>query len=128
MDPDDNSMLFDFLREREETLDAIEAEILDLEHRADDTEALRALFRSVHSLKGTFGMLGFKDLEGVWQDAEVLLEAMRARSVRFTREIGDKLLASVDQTRTFFDRDDAHRRGESGQSQTPSQADQWLKR
>lgn len=102
MNPDD-SLLRDFLRERDEVLDEIESEILELERCVDGGEVLRGLFRSVHSLKGTFGLLGFGSLEAVWQDAETMLEDVRNCSVPFSKAKGDDLLGLVDRTRAYFD-------------------------
>lgn len=98
----DDSMLHEFMRERVEILDGVEAEILEME-RVHDNDTLRSLFRSVHSLKGTFGFLGLGDLETAWQDAETLLDDVRARSASFSTALASELLVLVDRTRTYFD-------------------------
>jgi len=53
----------EFLIESQEGLDRMERCLTDLEERPQDTDLLSEIFRSVHTIKGTTGFLGFKRLE-----------------------------------------------------------------
>jgi two-component system chemotaxis sensor kinase CheA len=53
----------EFLIESQEGLDRMERCLTDLEERPDDMGLLAEIFRSVHTIKGTTGFLGFKRLE-----------------------------------------------------------------
>ena len=53
----------EFLIESQEGLDRMERCLTDLEERPKDTGLLAEIFRSVHTIKGTTGFLGFKRLE-----------------------------------------------------------------
>ena len=52
----------EFLIESQEGLDRMERCLTDLEERPEDRELLSDIFRSVHTIKGTTGFLGFKRL------------------------------------------------------------------
>ncbi|HZL53224.1 MAG TPA: Hpt domain-containing protein, partial [Terracidiphilus sp.] len=50
----------EFLIESQEGLDRMERCLTDLEARPHDAALLGDIFRSVHTIKGTTGFLGFK--------------------------------------------------------------------
>lgn len=77
MQPDD--ILQDFLSEAEERFSLLETQLIVLERRPDDAEALAAVFRSAHSLKGTCGFLGFLRLGNLAHAAEELLSHLRVQ-------------------------------------------------
>jgi two-component system chemotaxis sensor kinase CheA len=53
----------EFLIESQEGLDRMERCLTDLEVRPQDAELIGEVFRSVHTIKGTTGFLGFTCLE-----------------------------------------------------------------
>ena len=53
----------EFIAESQEGLDRMERCLTELETRPDDTGLLGEIFRSVHTIKGTTGFLGFDRLE-----------------------------------------------------------------
>ena len=67
----------EFLIESQEGLDRMERCLTDLEERPQDTELLAEIFRSVHTIKGTTGFLGFKRLEKLAHAGENLLGLLR---------------------------------------------------
>src|ERR1700692_1059337 len=67
----------EFLIESQEGLDRMEGCLTDLEERPHDTELLADIFRSVHTIKGTTGFLGFKRLEKLAHAGENLLGLLR---------------------------------------------------
>src|SRR5580693_4368796 len=67
----------EFLIESQEGLDRMERCLTDLEERPQDTALLAEIFRSVHTIKGTTGFLGFKRLETLAHSGENLLGLLR---------------------------------------------------
>ena len=67
----------EFLIESQEGLDRMERCLTDLETRPQDTALLAEIFRSVHTIKGTTGFLGFKRLEKLAHSGENLLGLLR---------------------------------------------------
>jgi two-component system chemotaxis sensor kinase CheA len=67
----------EFLIESQEGLDRMERCMTDLEERPNDTGLLAEIFRSVHTIKGTTGFLGFKRLEKLAHAGENLLGLLR---------------------------------------------------
>ena len=67
----------EFLIESQEGLDRMERCLTELESRPKDTALLADIFRSVHTIKGTTGFLGFKRLEKLTHAGENLLGLLR---------------------------------------------------
>jgi two-component system chemotaxis sensor kinase CheA len=74
----------EFLIESQEGLDRMERCLTDLEERPQDTELLGEIFRSVHTIKGTTGFLGFKRLEKLAHAGENLLGCCATANYRPT--------------------------------------------
>ena len=67
----------EFLIESQEGLDRMERCLTDLEERPQDAGLIGEIFRSVHTIKGTTGFLGFKRLEKLAHAGENLLSLLR---------------------------------------------------
>ncbi len=67
----------EFLIESQEGLDRMERCLTDLEAAAAGCRAAGEIFRSVHTIKGTTGFLGFKRLEKLAHAGENLLGLLR---------------------------------------------------
>src|SRR6202522_2318390 len=67
----------EFLIESQEGLDRMERCLTELEERTQDAALLADIFRSVHTIKGTTGFLGFKRLEKLAHAGENLLGLLR---------------------------------------------------
>ena len=85
-----------FFEESFDGLNSMESQLLKLEQGEHDGEALNAIFRVIHSIKGTSGTFGFNDIAQFTHTLETLLDEIR----KGKREIGphttDVLLESVD--------------------------------
>ena len=82
----------EFLAESLEGLDRMDRCLTDLEQRPNDKELLGEIFRSVHTIKGTTGFLGFTRLEKLAHAGESLLGSLRdGRLTVNTRLIGGLL-------------------------------------
>lgn len=93
-----------FFDESFEGLDAMETKLLELqpETAADDPEAVNAIFRAAHSIKGGAGTFGFMEVGGFTHLMETLLEELRALTRPWSADIIEVLLRSVDCTRAML--------------------------
>ena len=57
---EDAEIIKEFVIESSENLERLDREMVDLESRPDDAELLASVFRTVHTIKGTCGFLGFR--------------------------------------------------------------------
>lgn len=92
----------DFLVESREGLDQYDRDLLELERDPASAELLSALFRVVHTIKGTTGFLPFRRLEAVAHAAESLLAQIRRGGVQTSRDVVDALLEVADAMRAMF--------------------------
>jgi two-component system chemotaxis sensor kinase CheA len=89
----------EFLIESQEGLDRMERCLTDLEERPQDTDLLGEIFRSVHTIKGTTGFLGFTRLEKLAHAGENLLGLLRDGKLSANRPIITGLLQLMDALR-----------------------------
>jgi two-component system chemotaxis sensor kinase CheA len=89
----------EFLVESTEGLDRLDKELIVLEDNPDSQPTLASIFRTIHTIKGTCGFLGFTRLEAVTHAGENLLSKLRNGEIQATREIFTALLALVDAVR-----------------------------
>ncbi|UTH75046.1 chemotaxis protein CheA [Chromobacterium sp. IIBBL 290-4] len=66
-----------FLEEARELLDEMERILLDVEAEHADSEQLNALFRTMHTIKGSAGLFGLDEIVGFTHQAENLLDLLR---------------------------------------------------
>src|SRR5208282_2367368 len=92
----------EFLIESQEGLDRMERCLTDLEERPNDTGLLAEIFRSVHTIKGTTGFLGFNRLEKLAHAGENLLGLLRDGNLAAAPAIITGLLALLDGLRAIL--------------------------
>ena len=92
----------EFLIESQEGLDRMERCLTDLEERPEDTGLLSEIFRSVHTIKGTTGFLGFKRLEKLAHAGENLLGLLRDGRLSANQPIITGLLQLMDALRAVL--------------------------
>jgi two-component system, chemotaxis family, sensor kinase CheA len=98
----DNEIVRDFLAESYENLDQLDREIVNLEKNPADRDALASVFRTIHTIKGTCGFLGFPRLEKVAHAGENLLSPLRDGNIILNPEITTALLETVDAIRQML--------------------------
>jgi two-component system chemotaxis sensor kinase CheA len=89
----------DFLIESSENLDRLDQELVKLESEPSSTELLSSIFRTIHTIKGSCGFLGFTRLEKLTHAGESLLSRLRDGKLTLSAEITSGLLAMVDAVR-----------------------------
>lgn len=92
----DLDLLRDFLEEAKEHLSSIELNMLALETNPSDEEAINAVFRPFHSIKGVAGFLNLTDVHHLSHEVENLLDAARSGSLQVTDAVIDIVLSAVD--------------------------------
>ena len=99
----DGDIIKDFLVESHENLDRLDRDLVGLEKNPKDPDALAGVFRTIHTIKGTCGFLGFSKLEMVAHAGENLLSRLRDGQLALNPEITTALLAMVDAVRQMLD-------------------------
>ncbi|HWA16650.1 MAG TPA: chemotaxis protein CheA, partial [Gemmatimonadales bacterium] len=97
-----DEIIKEFLVESTEGLDQLDRGLVELEQRPDDQALLAAIFRSIHTIKGTSGFLGFSKLEAVTHVGESLLSDLRDGKKTLTPSITNGLLRLVDAVRSML--------------------------
>lgn len=92
----------EFLVESVENLDRLDRLLVELEQDPHDRENLASIFRTIHTIKGTCGFLGFGKLEAVSHVGESLLSRMRDGELLLDAAITTGLLAMVDAIRRIL--------------------------
>ncbi|MCC8987397.1 MAG: Hpt domain-containing protein, partial [Candidatus Contendobacter sp.] len=97
-----DEIIKEFLTESLEGLDQLDTKFVTLEQNPDDRDTLASIFRTVHTIKGTCGFLGFNRLEKLAHAGENLLSLLRDGKLSFNQEIATALLAMLDAVRTML--------------------------
>jgi two-component system, chemotaxis family, sensor kinase CheA len=97
-----DEVIRDFLIESHEGLDQLDKDLLSLEKDPTDSETLKRVFRTIHTIKGTCGFFGFSKLESIAHVGESLLHLLRDKKLLLNPEIATSLLAMVDAFREIL--------------------------
>jgi two-component system, chemotaxis family, sensor kinase CheA len=92
----------EFLVEGNENLDTLDRELIQLERDPHNRATLASVFRTIHTIKGTCGFLGFTKLEAVAHVGENLLSKLRDAELVLNPEITTALLRMVDAVRQML--------------------------
>jgi len=92
----DEELLAEFLTESNENLSSIEQQLMDLESNPQDEEILGAIFRAIHTVKGSCGFLGLVGLEKVAHAGENLLSKIRSLKFEMNADLVSLLLECAD--------------------------------
>ena len=117
----ESDIVQDFLVESYENLDRLDRELVGLEKNPQDRNALAGVFRTIHTIKGTCGFLGFSKLEKVAHVGENLLSRLRDGQLALTPEITTALLSMVDAVRQMLKAIESS--GHDGQEEYPELRD-----
>ncbi len=92
----------DFLVESYENLDQLDRNFVELEKDPTSRDLLSTVFRTIHTIKGTCGFLGFPKLESVTHVGENLLSLLRDGHLCLNPAITTALLTMVDAIRRML--------------------------
>lgn len=97
-----DDLIKEFLVESNENLDRLDSELVKLETDPSSHDLLSSIFRTIHTIKGSCGFLGFSKLEKVAHVGESLLSRLRDGKFSLNPEITSGLLSMVDAIRTML--------------------------
>ena len=100
---EDFDTIREFLIESNENLGRLDQEIVELEKEPGNRELVASIFRTIHTIKGTCGFLGFDKLTGVTHSAENILSQVREGKRRATNSLISIILEAVDATKEILD-------------------------
>ncbi len=103
LDDADPGLLPDFITESRGHLDNADVQLLTIENEPEDEEALNALFRSFHTIKGGAGFLDLTDISALSHVAEDLLDKARKGTVKLNGSVVDVIFECVDALRRLLD-------------------------
>jgi two-component system chemotaxis sensor kinase CheA len=95
-------IIAEFITESEETLDRVDPLFVELEQKGEDKEILNKIFRSVHTIKGAAGFLGFQPVVDVAHNAENIMKRLRDGDIRLSKRLMDAVLQAVDLLRLLL--------------------------
>ncbi|RJQ21754.1 MAG: chemotaxis protein CheA [Nitrospiraceae bacterium] len=95
-------IIIEFITEAEESLDKIEPLFVELERKGEDKDMLNDIFRSMHTIKGAAGFLGFQLIVDVAHASENIMKKVRDGEIAMSRLLMDVLLRSVDMLRLLL--------------------------
>ncbi|HWU15995.1 MAG TPA: Hpt domain-containing protein, partial [Caulobacter sp.] len=90
-----------FRQEAQDLLEEIEQGLLDLAHRPGDRDLVDAVFRGLHTLKGSGAMFGFDALAAFTHHCETAFDRVRKGEVVATPELVGAVLAAQDHMRAL---------------------------
>ena len=93
---EDVQIIREFAAESLESLENIEVRLLDLDQDPGDKEAIHAIFRPFHTIKGVSGFLNFTRINQLAHGVENLLDKARNSEIAIDGQIVDLILSSVD--------------------------------
>ncbi|MGZ4814261.1 MAG: chemotaxis protein CheA [Terriglobales bacterium] len=99
-----DDIIKEFLVESNDNLDQLDSGLVELEKDPYSQELLGSIFRAIHTVKGTSGVLGFPKLEAVAHAGENLLSKLRDGKLHLNLEITSGLLKMVDAIREILQR------------------------
>ncbi len=99
---DMSPIISEFLTESYENLDQLDQDLVDLEANPEEKSLLASIFRTIHTIKGTCGFLGFTKLESIAHVGENLLSKLRDAELAMTQDIANSLLTMVDAVREIL--------------------------
>ena len=94
-----------FRVEAGDLLDQVEQGLLDLTHRLDDRDLIDAVFRGLHTLKGSGAMFGFDALAGFTHHCETAFDRVRKGLAPATQGLVAVILSAKDHMRALVDGD-----------------------
>jgi len=92
----DPELMNDFVLEAREHLTALELHLLALDQDPNNLEALHAIFRGFHTIKGLAGFLGLSKIQEVAHEVETVLDLARNGEIQILPAQIDVILATKD--------------------------------
>jgi two-component system chemotaxis sensor kinase CheA len=85
-----------FIDETKEYMSTLNEQMLLLENEPDNMEAINEIFRTIHTLKGMSGTMGFSNMAKLSHRMENIFDLIRTEKLKVTHDNSDLLFAGVD--------------------------------
>nr|MBF0222970.1 Hpt domain-containing protein [Desulfobulbaceae bacterium] len=95
----DDLVVAEFQDESTALLATIENDVISLEK---NPEAINGIFRAIHSVKGSAGILEFVNVSKLAHNLETILDKIRSNSLQSSSEVVDLLLEGIDCLKVLF--------------------------
>ena len=95
-----------FREEAYDLLNSLEHSLLELESDPANQEEISALFRCMHTIKGSAAMFGFQDISDFAHEIETVLELVRDGSLQMDEHLISITLSVRDHIRSLLDAED----------------------
>ncbi|MEX2443668.1 MAG: chemotaxis protein CheA [Alkalispirochaeta sp.] len=92
-----------FREEAYELLNNLEQSLLELEERPEDMDVISAVFRSMHTIKGSASMFGFDAISQFTHHVETMLDDVRNGRIPVSRTLIDLTLEARDHIRHMLE-------------------------
>ncbi len=93
---EETSYIAEFLEEISEILSRLDRQFVALEQNPSDTDCLAEIFRDLHTIKGSCGLLGLNKLESITHAGENLLGKLRDNELALRPDMVNTLLKMMD--------------------------------
>ncbi|MEA3221971.1 MAG: chemotaxis protein CheA [Thermodesulfobacteriota bacterium] len=98
----DPTLLGDFISEANEHLESVDADLLNIEGDPGNQDALDAVFRAFHTMKGTAGFLNLDDIKELAHTTETLLDRARKGDIVLAGGAIDIVFDVVDRMKRYM--------------------------
>jgi two-component system chemotaxis sensor kinase CheA len=95
-------IIADFVTEAEESLEGIDPLFVELETRGQDKDLLNEIFRSMHTIKGAAGFLGFQSIVDVSHKMETIMKKLRDDEITISSRLMSVILKGVDMLKALL--------------------------
>ena len=92
----DPELTAEFVTESQEHLEQADVHLLTIEQDPSDTEALNAVFRAFHTIKGVAGFLELAPIQELAHETETLLDHCRKGTLELTGDAMDVVFTATD--------------------------------
>ena len=96
---EDSEMIQEFVVECRENLDQFDKDLISLENDSNPSDLMESVFRTIHTIKGSCGLIGLVKLESITHVGENLLGKIQQDKVAPSREVIDVLQKLSDSVR-----------------------------
>jgi len=100
----DMDLTADFISESHEHLETADLHLLILENDPQNEEAMNAVFRAFHTIKGVAGFLALKEIGSLAHESENLLDVVRKGNLTLDSYVMDIIFESVDKIKQMIAR------------------------
>ena len=98
-----DDLIQEFLTETQESLDALDTDIVKLEQNPNNKDLISRIFRLVHTVKGTCGFLGLPRLEKVAHHSENIMGRFRDGDLEVSQDAVSVILESFDRIKEIVE-------------------------